>query len=186
MPINRGYKIDTSLTSGQASRCKIRPCRSSSGSGGSRGRRSSDASASAGRPAERACAPASIGRKSSWRAMNSAIRSSFSALQDRAGDVDDAPAALDETHRAFKRFVLILDALLERAGADAPLGVGIAPPGAGAGAGRVDQHEIAAPLEVGEHVRRPLAAPGPGRCARPTGRAGRRSARAGRASGSAA
>ena len=39
------------------------------------------ASASAGRPAELACAPASTGRKSSWRRMNSAIRSSFSALR---------------------------------------------------------------------------------------------------------
>jgi hypothetical protein len=73
--------------------------------------------------------------------------------QDGAGDVDDAPALLDETQRAFERFVLILDALLERAGADAPFGVRIAPPGARAGAGRVDQHQIATSLEVGEHVR---------------------------------
>jgi hypothetical protein len=57
--------------------------------------------------------------------------------QDGAGDVHNAPALLDETQRAFERLVLILDALLERAGADAPFGVGIAPPGAGAGARRV-------------------------------------------------
>src|SRR5580692_4990144 len=64
--------------------------------------------------------------------------------QDGARDIDDAPALLDETQRAFEGLVLILDALLERAGPDAPFGVGVAPPGARAGAGRVDQHEIAA------------------------------------------
>ena len=79
--------------------------------------------------------------------------------QDGAGDIDDAPALLDETQRALERLVLILDALFERAGAHAPFGVGVAPPGAGAGAGRVDQHEIAASFEVGEHVRLPPRRP---------------------------
>ena len=37
---------------------------------------------------------------------------------------------------------LVLAALLKRAGSQPPLGVRIAPPGAGAGAGRVDQHEV--------------------------------------------
>ena len=41
---------------------------------------------------------------------------------------------------------------LERTGPDPPLGVGIAPPGAGAGAGRVDQHEVDAAGEIGELV----------------------------------
>src|ERR1700722_5436317 len=63
--------------------------------------------------------------------------------QDGARDIDDASALLDEAQRAFERLVLILDALLERARPDAPFGVGIAPPGAGAGAGRIDQHEVA-------------------------------------------
>ena len=44
--------------------------------------------------------------------------------------------------------------LLERARAHAPLGVGIAPPRAGAGAGRVDQHQIGVAGEIGEHVAR--------------------------------
>ena len=65
---------------------------------------------------------------------------------------DDPAATLDETQGVFKRFVLILDPLLERAGTDAPFGVGVAPPGAGAGTRRVDKDEIATPFEVGEHV----------------------------------
>ena len=42
--------------------------------------------------------------------------------------------------------------LVERARPHPPLGVGIAPPGAGAGAGRVDQHEVDAAVEIGELV----------------------------------
>src|SRR3984957_12342310 len=60
--------------------------------------------------------------------------------QDGAGDIDDAPSPFDETQCAFERLVLILDALLERAGAYGPFGVGLSSPGAGAGAGRVDQN----------------------------------------------
>src|SRR5208282_1041328 len=74
---------------------------------------------------------------------------------DRAGHVDDTPATLDETQSIFKRFILILDALIERARADAPLGVGVAPPGAGAGARRVDHDQIAPPFEVREDLFRP-------------------------------
>ena len=69
------------------------------------------------------------------------------------------PPCLDETQRAFERLVLILDALLERAGAHTPFGVGVAPPGAGARAGRIDQHEIAASFKIGEHVRLPPRGP---------------------------
>ena len=56
--------------------------------------------------------------------------------QNGASDIDDASAPLDEAQRAFERLVLILDALLEGAGPDAPFGVGVAPPGAGARAWR--------------------------------------------------
>ena len=76
-------------------------------------------------------------------------------------------AGLDVTRRRVSSvFVLVLDALLERAGADAPFGVGVAPPGAGAGAGRIDEHDVAAPRKVGEDVARPLAARAPARCGR--------------------
>ena len=53
-------------------------------------------------------------------------------LEDGACDIDDASALLNETQRAFERLLLIRDPLFERAGADAPFGVGIAAPGAGA------------------------------------------------------
>jgi hypothetical protein len=56
--------------------------------------------------------------------------------QNGASDMDDPSAPLDEAQRAFERLVLILDALLEGAGPDAPFGVGVAPPGAGARAWR--------------------------------------------------
>jgi hypothetical protein len=49
--------------------------------------------------------------------------------ENRARNIDDPPASLNESQRVFKRFVLVLDPLLERAGADAPFAVGIAPPG---------------------------------------------------------
>ena len=62
------------------------------------------------------------------------------------------PAGLDQRHGAVEQRRLLLDPLGKRARADAPFGVGIAPPGAGAGAGRVDQHEIGAAREIGEHV----------------------------------
>ena len=79
--------------------------------------------------------------------------------QNGAGDIDDAPAPLEETQRAFECLILILNALFERAGTDAPLGVGVTPPGAGAGARRVDQHQIAPPFEVAEDVRLPSRRP---------------------------
>ena len=74
---------------------------------------------------------------------------------------------------------LLLDALLERARPHAPLGVGIAPPGAGAGAGRVDQHQVGAAGEIGEHIGRRRAACAPAHCARRRVRAGHGSARGG-------
>ena len=52
------------------------------------------------------------------------------------------PPWLDQRRGAVEHRVLVLDALLERAGPHPPLGVRIAPPGPDAGAGRVDQHEV--------------------------------------------
>ena len=62
--------------------------------------------------------------------------------QHRAGDVGDAPARLHQLGGPGQHLGLILDALGQRAGAHAPFCIGIAPPGAGAGAGRIDQDEI--------------------------------------------
>ena len=73
-------------------------------------------------------------------------------VEHRAGDVGDAAARLDQRHGAVEQRRLLLDPFGERARAHAPLGVGIAPPGAGAGAGRVDQHQIGAAGEIGKHV----------------------------------
>ncbi len=74
--------------------------------------------------------------------------------QHRAGHVGDAAAGLDQRRRAVEQAGLILDPLLERAGTHAPFGIGVAPPRSGAGAGRVDQHEIGLAVEIGEHVGR--------------------------------
>ncbi|BAQ45288.1 conserved hypothetical protein [Methylobacterium aquaticum] len=72
--------------------------------------------------------------------------------QERAGDVDDPPAWPRQARRPVEHRLLLGDAGREAAGAQAPLGVRVAPPGAGAGAGRVDQHEVGAAVEVGHHV----------------------------------
>ena len=87
------------------------------------------------------------------------------------------PLGLEQRHRAVERFGLLLAADFERARAHPPLGVGIAPPRAGAGAGRIDQHEVDAAGEVGEHVADRFRRAAPARCARPRARAGRGSAR---------
>ena len=62
------------------------------------------------------------------------------------------PPGFSRADGAVEDRCLILHALLQRAGPDPPLGIRIAPPGAGAGAGRVDQHQIDAAREVGEFV----------------------------------
>ena len=72
--------------------------------------------------------------------------------QHRTGDVGDAAARFDEACGAFEHGLLLLEALGERARANAPFGVRIAPPGAGAGARRVDQNEVGAAGEIGEYV----------------------------------
>ncbi len=72
--------------------------------------------------------------------------------QRRTGDVDDAAARLDQAGRALQHGLLLLDALGERARANSPLGVGIAPPCAGAGARRIDQNEIGAAGEIAQDI----------------------------------
>ena len=62
------------------------------------------------------------------------------------------PPGLTSAGGALEHRFLLLEPLGERAGADAPFGVGIAPPGAGAGAGRIDQHQIGAAGEIGEDI----------------------------------
>ena len=99
--------------------------------------------------------------------------------QYRAGDVGDPAARLYQSGRAIEHFDLVLQPHLERAGAHPPFGVGVAPPGAGAGAGRVDQHEIGRGVDVGERVVRRPSACGRRHCARRRATAARGSARAG-------
>ena len=60
------------------------------------------------------------------------------------------PPGFTQRGGAVEHRGLLLDALRQRAGPHAPFGVGVAPPGAGAGAGRVDQHQIDAAVEIGE------------------------------------
>ena len=99
--------------------------------------------------------------------------------QHRAGDVGDPPARLHHGARAIKHFDLVLQPDLQRAGPHPPFGVGIAPPGAGARTGRVDQNEIGGRLDVGERLGLALRARGPRRYARRRATAARGSARAG-------
>ena len=82
-------------------------------------------------------------------------------VQHRAGDIGDPAAGLEQRHGAVEHFGLLLLALFERAGPHAPLGVRVAAPGAGAGAGRIDQHQVAC-ARRGRRVRcRPISACGP-------------------------
>ena len=70
--------------------------------------------------------------------------------QHRAGDIDDPAARLDQRRGAFEHRLLLLEALVERARTNAPLGVRIAPPGADAGARRIDQDEIGSAGEIAQ------------------------------------
>ena len=62
------------------------------------------------------------------------------------------PPGLTSGDGALERLGLLLDPHLQRAGPHPPFGVRIAPPGADAGAGRVDQHEVELAFEIGELV----------------------------------
>ena len=107
-------------------------------------------------------------------------------VEHRTGDVGDPPAGLEQRHGAVEDFGLLLLPLLQRAGPHAPFGVRIAPPGAGAGAGRVDQHQVAAAWQIVDVRRRPTSACAPARCARPSAPGGRGSAPSRRLSSSVA
>ena len=73
-------------------------------------------------------------------------------IEHRAGDVGDTAARLDQGGGAIQHFGLVLQADLQRARAHPPFGVGVAPPGAGAGAGRVDHDEVGRRPDVGERI----------------------------------
>ena len=62
--------------------------------------------------------------------------------QHRAGGVDEAAARLHQARRGVEDGGLLGDELGEILGPQGPAAVGIATPGAGAGAGRVDQHAV--------------------------------------------
>ena len=104
--------------------------------------------------------------KSGWRAEKAAHLVAVLLGQQRARHIGDAAARLDQRRGAVERGGLLLVAHLERAGAHPPLGVGIAPPGAGAGAGRVDQHQVGGAVAVGQQVLLAASACGPARCGR--------------------
>src|SRR5208283_824087 len=72
--------------------------------------------------------------------------------KQRAGHIGDAPAQLHIARRCFEKLALLLETLVDRAWREAPFGVGVTAPRAGSGARRVDQHETATPLEIGQHV----------------------------------
>ena len=67
--------------------------------------------------------------------------------QHRAGDVDDAGRGRGELGGAVEHQILVLLPGGERVGAQAPLGVGTAAPGAGAGTGGIDEDQIDGALE---------------------------------------
>src|SRR6185369_1726092 len=69
-------------------------------------------------------------------------------IEHRTGDVDDAATCLHQRRGAVEDLGLLLLPLLQGAGAHAPFGIRIAPPGASAGARRVDQHKVATASKV--------------------------------------
>lgn len=62
--------------------------------------------------------------------------------QHRAGDVDQLTAGPDIGSSLSQRLLLLFDPLLQIAVGQPPFGIGPAPPGAGAGAGGIDQHLV--------------------------------------------
>ncbi len=72
--------------------------------------------------------------------------------QHRAGDIGDAPATFHQPARAGKHRILLGHALIERAGADAPFCIRVAPPHAHTRAGRIDQREIELSVEIGNGI----------------------------------
>ncbi len=78
--------------------------------------------------------------------------------KERAGDVDDPSTGTHERRRPIENRCLLRMACGEAPGAQAPFGVGIAPPCPGAGTGRVDHDAIDQTVEIGQHIRPLLAA----------------------------
>ncbi len=130
----------------------------------------------------RRATPRAIGTsaKSACAARNCSTCASSSSLQQRAGDIDEPPARPHQALRAVEDVGLERGQFGEVLGREAPFRVGIAPPGAGAGAGRVDQHAVEAPrVALHPFVARARRAAGAGRCWRRRGAAARSRARAG-------
>src|SRR5579885_1851448 len=71
-------------------------------------------------------------------------------FQQRAGDIGNASAALQQRHGAIEHLRLLLLSLRQGARPHPPFGVGVAAPGPGAGARSVDEHEVDAPEEIVE------------------------------------
>src|SRR5690606_20900293 len=63
-------------------------------------------------------------------------------VEQRAGDVDDPTARLDETGGEVEQVTLKREEARKRRVVQPPAGLGIAPPGSGARARGVDQHRI--------------------------------------------
>src|ERR1700682_6358026 len=80
-------------------------------------------------------------------------------VEHGASDIGDPPAGLREARGLVQERRLFLYPLFERARTHAPLGVRMAAPDAGAGAGRIDEHEVDFPLEIGKNVGLPLRRP---------------------------
>ena len=117
--------------------------------------------------------------KSGWRREKGADLVAVFRRQYRAGDVGDPAARLDQGRGAIEHLDLVLQPDLERARAHPPLGVGVAPPGAGSRAGRIDQHQIGGGIDVAQRYRPRPSASARRNCARRRATAAHRSARAG-------
>ena len=69
-------------------------------------------------------------------------------FQHRTGDIANTSAGFDERDGAIENFNLLLPTLFQSPRPHAPFGIGVATPGAGAGAGRIDQHQVHAARQV--------------------------------------
>src|SRR6516165_7446478 len=73
-------------------------------------------------------------------------------LQHGAGDIGDSSARFERGHSAVEDFGLLLLTLFQRARPHSPFGIGVAAPGADAGARRIDQHEVHSSGEIADFV----------------------------------
>ena len=79
--------------------------------------------------------------------------------QHRASDIGDAPAGAYELGSAVEHGRLFLQPDLEAPRPHAPLGIRVAPPGAGTRAGSVDENEVRLSLEVLHRILPPARRP---------------------------